>query len=236
MDAYHLELYAHAGLGTAALGSFWTAALAKKGSRPHKLAGKFYVLVMVGLLLPAVPLSWRALVHLDTDFGLFLCYLLLITGTALWRGWTAVRRKRDFDAYARTLSSRVLAWANIAAGAAVLGLGMATAQPVFIGFSLIGILVGRGMLQLQASGPANPRWWMEAHINAMLGCGVATHIAFLLIGLPHLLPAQWNTPALATFCWLSPLVVSALARVHLARKYLAVPASRAAVAAATVRA
>jgi hypothetical protein len=28
MDAYHLELYAHAGLGTAALGSFWTAALA----------------------------------------------------------------------------------------------------------------------------------------------------------------------------------------------------------------
>jgi len=224
MDAYHLELFAHVGLGTAALASFWIAALAKKGSAPHKLAGKFYVLVMIGLLVPAVPLTWRALLHFDAMFGIFLYYLLLITATALWRGWTAVRRKRDFDAYARNRSSRLLAWANIGAGAAILGMGLATAQPVFMGFSTVGILVGRGMLQLYASGPTQPRWWMEAHINAMLGCGVATHIAFLLIGLPHLLPASWNSPALATFCWLAPLGAAALARVHLARKYLRAPA------------
>jgi len=227
MDAYHLERYAHVGLGIAALASFWIAALARKGSAPHKLAGKVYVLVMAGLLVPAIPLSWRALMYLQDEFGVFLFYLLLITATALWRGWSAVRRKRDFEAYAKTRGARALAWANVAGGASMLGIGAALLQPVLLGFSLVGILVGRDMLRLAASGPPHPRWWMEAHLNAMLGCGVATHIAFLLIGLPRLLPAGWNVPALQTFCWLAPLVVAALARRHLAHKYLAMPAPRA---------
>src|SRR5688572_7417443 len=139
MTAYQLTLFTHVGLGVAALATFWIAALTKKGSGPHKLAGKVYVLVMVCLLLPAVPLSWRALQHFSLTFGLFLFYLLLITGTALWRGWTAVRRKRDFAAYADA-GFRRLGWANIAGGAAVLGLGAATAQPILLGFSLVGIL------------------------------------------------------------------------------------------------
>jgi hypothetical protein len=57
-------------------------------------------------------------------------------------------------------------------------------------------------------------------MNAMLGCGVATHIAFLLIGLPRVLPAAWNGPALQTFGWLAPLAVAAIASRVLARKYL----------------
>jgi hypothetical protein len=225
MSAYHLMLFSHAGLGVAALASFWIAALAKKGSRPHKLAGKAYVLVMAGLLLPAIPLSWRALVHFSTVFGLFLFYLLLITATALWRAWTAVKRKRDFAAYA-SAAFRRLAWANIAAGAAILGVGAATTQPVLLGFSLVGILAGRAMLQLAQDGPRHARWWMGEHLGAMLGCGVATHIAFLLIGLPRVLPAAWNGPALQTFGWLAPLAVAAIARVLLSRKYL--PAAAAA--------
>lgn len=219
MTAYQLILTSHLGLGVAALASFWVAALAKKGSSPHKLAGKVYVLVMLGVLLPAVPLSWRALQHFSLSFGLFLFYLLLITGTALWRAWTAVRRKRDFAAYAGAGFQR-LGWANIAAGAAVLGLGAATAQPIFLGFSLVGILGGNGMIKLAERGPAHPRWWMAEHIGAVLGCGVATHIAFLSIGLPRLLPAAWNGPLLQTAAWLGPLVVAAVAGVLLGRKYL----------------
>jgi len=224
MSAYHIELFMHAGLGVAALLGFWTAALAKKGSAVHKLAGKLYVLVMAGLLLPAIPLSWRALLHFSTVFGVFLFYLVVITGTALWRAWTAVRRKRDFAAYANR-GFRRLAWANIAAGAAILGVGAVNAQPVLLGFSTVGILAGRGMLKLAEDGPPHARWWMGEHINAMLGCGVATHIAFLLIGLPRVLPQAWNGPALQTFGWLAPLAIAAIARRVLARKYLPAPAS-----------
>ena len=224
MSAYHVQLYTHAGLGVAALLSFWVAALAKKGSAPHKRAGKAYVLVMAALLLPAIPLSWRALLHASTVFGLFLFYLVLITGTALWRAWTAVRRKRDFAAYAGR-GFRRLGWANIAGGAAILGVGAVAVQPVLLGFSIVGILGGRGMLRLAQDGPAHARWWMGEHINAMLGCGVATHIAFLLIGLPRVLPAAWNGPALQTFGWLAPLAVAALAGRLLRRKYLPAPQS-----------
>jgi hypothetical protein len=99
-------------------------------------------------------------------------------------------------------------------------------QPVMLGFSLVGILGGRGMLLLRGRGPAHPRWWMAEHIGAVLGCGVATHIAFLLIGLPRLLPAGWNGPALQTFSWLAPLAVAGLAGVWLNRKYLPAPAAQ----------
>jgi hypothetical protein len=224
-SAYLFTKYLHAGLGVAALLSFWIAALAKKGGRAHKLAGKVYVLVMVGLLLPAIPLSWRTLQHYSGVFGIFLFYLLLITGNALYRAWTAVRRKRDFAAYADA-NFRRLGWANVAAGAAVLGIGIATAQPVLLGFSTVGILGGRGMLTLAAQGPGEMKWWLREHMNAMLGCGVATHIAFLLIGLPRVLPAAWNGPALQTFGWLAPLAVAAIAGRVLAKKYLAAPAPR----------
>ncbi|MEO8159991.1 MAG: hypothetical protein ABI588_01125 [Arenimonas sp.] len=219
MTAYHLTVMMHVSLGVAALLSFWVAALAKKGSRPHKLAGKVYMLVMAGLLLPAIPLSWRVLQNLSLSFGLFLFYLLVITGTALWRGWSSVRRKRDFATYA-SAGLRRLGWVNIGTGAAVLGLGAALAQPILLGFSLVGILGGKAMVELRERGPAHPRWWMAEHLGAMLGCGVATHIAFLLIGLPRLLPAAWNGAALQTFGWLAPLAVAALARVWLGRKYL----------------
>lgn len=223
MHAYKITLFLHLGLGVAALLSYWVAALARKGSTPHKLAGKFYVLVMVGLLIPAIPLSVRAF-DKNAEFAWFLFYLLLITATALWQGWFAVRNKRDFASYSDR-SFRALAWVNVAAGVAVLGLGLATMQPIFIGFSFVGLLGGRGMLRLARQGPAHPRWWMAEHLGAMLGCGVATHIAFLSIGLPRLLPALAG-PAMQTFAWLAPLAVALLARVWLGRKYLPKPAAK----------
>ena len=218
MSAHTLTVLMHSSLGAAALASYWVAALAKKGSAPHKLAGKIYVLVMVGLLLPAIPLSARAYLHYSESFGAFLFYLLLITGTALWQGWTATRNKRDFARYADR-RFRILAWANIAAGLAVLGLGLALMSPIFIGFSMVGLLGGRSMLRLAKAGPSHPRWWMEQHLGAMLGCGVATHIAFLQIGLPRLLPSLAG-PVLQNIAWLGPLVAAGLARVWLGRKYL----------------
>jgi hypothetical protein len=217
MTAYQITVLMHSGLGVAALLSYWVAALARKGSAPHKLAGKAYVLVMIGLLIPAVPLSLRIL-QKSAPFGVFLLYLLVITGTVLWQGWFAIRHKRDFARYAGP-GLRRLAWLNIGSGAAVLGLGAALANPIFLGFSLIGLLGGRGMLRLARRGPAHPRWWMEEHLGAMLGGGVATHIAFLSLGLPRLLPAL-SGDTLRTVAWLGPLLVSVLARIWLGHKYL----------------
>ena len=223
MTTYKFLLFVHGALGVLALVTYWIAALARKGSGPHKLAGKAYVLVMVALLVPAVPLSIRIGMK-SPVFGVFFGYLLLITATALWRGWYAVRRKRDFAAYAG-IGYRRLAWANIAGGAAILVLGVAAMQPILMGFSAVGLLGGRGMLGVSRRGPAQPRWWMEQHLGAMIGCGVATHIAFLLVGLPRLLPAL-SGPGLQTAAWLGPLVLATFARRWLGRRFLAPAAAR----------
>ena len=218
MDARKIELAAHVIPGMLALATYWIAALARKGSGPHRLAGKIYLLAMVALMVPAVPLSWRVLQRFDVGFGVFLFYLLLITATAVWQGWTAIVHKRDFSRYAGA-GFRRLAWANLLAGAGVLGLGLALRQPIFIGFSLPGLLGGRSMLALSRRGPAHPRWWMGEHLSAMLACGVATHIAFLSIGLPRLLPALAGE-GLRTFAWLAPLALALGVRLWLVRKYL----------------
>lgn len=224
MTAYTLTLMTHVVLGATALATYWIAALAKKGSAPHKLAGKVYLLAMLGLLVPAIPLSVRALLHFDAAFGVFLFYLVLITFDVVWQGWFAIRHKRDFARYAGP-GFRRLAWAKIGAGAGILALGLATGNPIFIGFSLVGLLGGRSMLRLVRSGPSSPRWWMEQHLGAMIGAGIATHIAFLQLGLPRLLPAL-SGPALMNLAWLGPLAVAGVARWYLGRRYLAAPTPR----------
>lgn len=231
MDTRPIELAAHLIPGVVALATYWIAALARKGSGPHRLAGKVYLVAMVAVLLPAIPLSWRVLQHFDQGFGVFLFYLLLITATALWQGWTAIRHKRDFARYTG-IGYRRLAWANVMAGAGVLGLGVVLMQPIFIGFSLPGLLGGRSMLMLARRGPAHPRWWMGEHLGAMLACGVATHIAFLSIGLPRLLPALAGE-GLRVFAWLAPLAIALAVRAWLVRKYLPPVPARAPVAGAS---
>ena len=223
-SAYQIALYSHLGLGVVALATCWVAALAKKGSVPHKFAGKVYLLAMLGLLVPAVPLTIRTALHHSAPFGAFLTYLLLITFTALWQGWFASRHKRDHARYTGP-GYRRLAWANVAAGAAVLALGVQQGNPIFLGFSLVGLLGGAGMLRGAARPPAHPRWWLGEHFGAMLGAGVATHIAFLSIGLPRVFPGLAG-PMLQNVAWLGPLVLAGLARWWLGRRYLPVPTAR----------
>lgn len=217
MNWYPATLAVHGGLGVLALLTYWLAGLARKGSPLHKAAGKLYLLSMIGLLLPALPLAIRILVGKNTPFGLFLLYLLVLTATAVWQGWFAIRRKHDFRAYAGP-TFRGLAAANLLSAAGVLLFGLMVGQPIFIGFSVAGLLGGRGMWQLARQGPTHPRWWLEEHMSAMIVNGVATHIAFLAIGLPRLLPALAG-PAFQIFAWLGPLALAVAARIWLARKY-----------------
>ena len=124
---------------------------------------------------------------------------------------------------------RVLTWLNLAGGIAIAGVGLFVAeqmQLIIVGFSLIGISSFVRMRRFAAQPPAEARWWMRQHLNAMLGNGVATHIAFLSIGLPRLLPVLQG-PLFQNIAWLAPLGVSALAGLYLGRKYLPAPNPRA---------
>ena len=225
MTAYSLLAIAHVAFGTLALVTFWTAGMARKGSPLHVRAGKVYLVSMVALLVAALPMSLMILfLYGKPVIGSFLLYLLVITMTSVWLSWRAIRDKRDWARYTGPVH-RGLMWLNLISGVGIALVGLLFAQEmqlIIVAFSLIGISTFVRMRRFATQPPTEPRWWMRQHLSAMLGNGVATHIAFLSIGLPKLLP--WLAgPVFQNIAWLGPLGVSALAGAYLSRKYLRAP-------------
>jgi hypothetical protein len=221
MSIYSTLALLHVGLGTLALATFWTAGLSRKGSPVHRAAGKLYLLAMTGLLAVAVPMSVEVLVNRSPVGGAFLLYLLVITVTAVWSSWRAIRDKRDWARYTGPVF-RGLMWLNLGSGLAIAGIGLLLAknmQLIIVAFSGIGLFAFVQMWRFSRQPPDDPRWWLREHLTAMLGNGIATHIAFLSIGLPRLLP-MIDGPTLRNVAWLGPLVVAFIAGSYLTRKYL----------------
>ena len=220
MSIYSILVTVHVALGTVALATFWTAGLARKGSPLHKGAGKLYLLSMAGLLAFAVPMTAHILARAPV-IGSFLVYLLLITTTALWTSWRAIRDKRDWHRYTGPVF-RTLTWLNLAGGIAMAGVGLFLATEmklVISAFSLIGIAIFVQMRKFSRRPPEDPRWWKAEHMEAMLGNGIATHIAFLGIGLPRLLP-MLDGALLRNLAWLAPIAMAMIAGHWLRRRHL----------------
>jgi hypothetical protein len=215
MSIYATSSLIHGGFGFLALLAFWVAAFARKGSAPHRFAGKVFLLAMSGVLLFALPLG-LIITRIGNVFGPFLLFLILTVATTCWVAWRAIRDRRDFARFAGPIY-RALAYANLLAGVAMLGWGIMQSSIVFAAFSLIGIFNGLGMLRTARRPPTDSLWWQAQHRNAMLGNGAATHIAFFVIGLPRLLP-DYAGPTQQTLAWLAPLVVALGVRFWMARR------------------
>lgn len=220
---YGLVLIAHVAVGVVALAAYWTAGFASKGSPVHRGAGKLFMAMMLVILATALVFVARMLSRDAFGDAAFFAYLIVISGTALACGWFSLKLKRAHRRYFGGWY-RALAVFNIACGAGVLALGISGGNPILMGFSSIGLLRGASMLRLSWRAES-PRWWLREHLGAMIGNGVAVHVAFLLVGLNRLLPASWhgNVEMLG---WLLPLAVSGVALVWFGRRYRAVPQTK----------
>lgn len=208
----------HALMGTVALVTFWTAAFAKKGSPLHRLVGRTYLLAMIGVLATAIPLALSQALQGQWVGATFLAYLVILVAYACRSAWTAIRWKHDFARYTGT-GLRVSAALLTAAGLAVTALGVAFGAWLLIIFGLIGPLSALGARSLIRNGPQSPRWWLKEHYGAMIANGVATHIAFLQIGLIRLLP-DLGTGMVQNLAWFGPLALSVVAARWLNRRYM----------------
>lgn len=221
MSWYSNTALMHAAVGTTALVTFWISGISRKGSLIHKASGKIYLLAMLGILLSAFPMATYIMINKSQVVGGFLIYLLIITTTSVWNSWRAIGDKRDWKKYTGPVYKTLMVL-NLLSGLAIAGIGLFLAeqmQLVITSFSLIGLLGSYQMYQFQRVAPDEPRWWMREHIRAMVGNGVATHIAFLQIGLPKILPII-SGPVLVNVAWIGPLVVAVFGGMYLTRKYL----------------
>ncbi len=217
MKLYELIRWTHVTAGTLALLGFWLNAALRKGSPLHSRVGQGYLLVMIVVMATAVPIAWMAFANGEPVRGAFLAYLVVITATPTWLAWRAIRDRRNYAAYTG-VTYRVFAVGSIVSGLAVLLAGLYYRVPLLAGFSLVGIVTGGLMLRRIRRGATPSRWWLREHYIAIGGCGVATHIAFLNIGLSRMLPPDWAGLA-QTFGWFGPLAISVFARAWLDRKY-----------------
>jgi uncharacterized membrane protein YfcA len=230
---YRAIVLAHIAWGVVALVTYWMAGLSKKGSPFHKRAGKAYLIAMVGIVLSSIVLAGTAFTAGKSVTGTFLAYLVVITASAMWLGWTSIHRKREQSRF-RDRGYIALALLNVLSGAVVFAFGLRVGDALLMGFCWIGIVLGLQMLWRAWRPLEEAKWWLREHIGAMLGCGIATHVAFLGIGLNRLVDALGIEANLGLLPWLAPVAVATAAGVWLERKYLAKPAAGV-VPAATVR-
>jgi hypothetical protein len=218
MGSYDLAVDLHIIAGTVALLTYWSAALARKGSPLHILVGRTYLGAMLVVLVTAAGLAVAFVLRGRPAIGVFLAYLVVITTTACWLAWRAVRAKRAPAAYFGPGFGR-LGWLNLAAGLVTLGIGVRLGIALLMIFPWIGILGGAAMIrQARRPPPADRRWWLREHYFNMVGNGVATHIAFFGLGLNRLLaPFELQPPQLLV--WTLPLAVAMVAGVWLDRRY-----------------
>jgi hypothetical protein len=221
MTSYQLLVATHVGIGAIALASFWGAALLRKGSPLHRRTGQVFLVAMTGIIATGLPMAAYAwLVRERPVTATFLAYLLVITATGVWSAWRAIRDKHDVVRYTGPVYAG-LAWLSLLSGVGVLALGLRVGAPLLMGFSAVGVFAGVDMLRKRMQRErlaVRPRWWLVEHYTAMLGNGIATHIAFLGIGLPRLLPGIDGT-ALHYTAWFGPLVVAVIAKVVLDRRW-----------------
>jgi len=209
---------AHALAGTVTLLAFWSAAFARKGSPFHRMVGRAYLVTMVVVIVTILPMTLSYFFEDQWVGGTFLLYLAVLVSHACLTAWRAIRYKRDFERFAG---------ATFALGAVILGmaglgvsaLGWAFQSWLLIIFGLIGPISGIGAWKLRQSGPPDARWWLKQHYGAMIANGVATHIAFLQIGLMRVFPGLGDT-AIQHLAWFGPLAVGLAAGVWLDRRYM----------------
>ena len=217
MDLYQAIVYAHIAAGSVALILFWTAGLMKKGTTSHRRVGQFYLLAMVGVMLSGLVMVQAAFNRGQTYAGIFLGFLVLLVATSCWSSWRAIRDRRDRRRY-YGLVYWTLTGLTTLVGVSVSALGFNIGATLLAVFGLVGVSVGIGAVRGYVRAQTDPKWWLKEHYGAMIGNGVATHIAFLGIGLRRLLP-EADAGGLQLFAFTAPLLFAVIATVWLNRKY-----------------
>ncbi len=225
MPGYWLFVTLHVMAGALALGCFWAAAWLRKGSPRHRAVGKVFLLAMTLIVLTSVPITVQFAWYRQQPLSaLFLVYLMALTGNAVWLSWRAVTDKRDWRVLVARPGWALSLWPMLLSAIAVLAVGLAIGQPLFVAFSSIGLWAGWRMWRFARRGPQRADWALRQHYQSMLGAGIATHVAFFSIGMRPVwrwLQAHLSVPAVVIelFPWLVPVAVAVLASCWLERRY-----------------
>jgi hypothetical protein len=179
--AFELAQAAHVGVGSVSLALYWAALLQRKGSAPHKRAGRAFFITLLLVALSVGPLLlWRP-GPFNPAYVVQFSYLSLCLLTVTILGWTAIRWKHDPERF-RGWHFRILGFVLLLLGAVVLAAGLASGDPLPTVLSWVGLVVGSLMLRFAwLRAPLHPLWWLNWHISAICLLFTAVHGTFLFV-------------------------------------------------------
>jgi hypothetical protein len=222
MSAYGALTLAHIVCGAVALISCWLAALLRKGSSAHRRSGQVYLVMMVAIIVTGALMALARFREGHLVAGAFLGFLAIFTANSTWRMWRAIKDRNDSARYTGVIF-QISAWSVLVYSLLVVGLGVAQSSILMIGLGLIGTYAGMMLLRQRMRREqlaARPRWWIVQHYRAVLANGIATHVAFLTLGLPRLLP-MLGGEALVHVAWFGPVVIALVVGRRLDRRFAA---------------
>jgi hypothetical protein len=216
MSVFQLARDAHILVGTLVLASFWTAALAAKGSTVHRRAGRVFAGAMTALL--AATLTMAAGMALDGDprRAVFNVYVGLTAVAAVWIAWSSVAFKHDIRRYLGW-PYRLICGALLIYGLFVLSLVPRMPSParsaLVAVFALFGLSIAAAMVWRLVKREDSPRWWLSEHLTGMGINFAGTHASFSILAGGSVFPvlqepsvrtgilAAWLCSALAVRLW-----------------------------------
>lgn len=225
MPGYAFFLMLHIAAGVLALASFWCAALLRKGAAQHRAAGKVFLVAMAVIVITSLPITLEFALYRQRPLSaLFLAYLMALTANGVWMAWRAVTDRRDWRVLVARPGWSLTLWPLALLAFGVLVGGLLNGQPLMITFSLIGLWASTRMWRFARRGPVHANWALRQHYQSMLGAGIATHVAFLGIGMrPFWRWLQAHTVVPATlielFPWLAPVLVAVVIGRVLNKRY-----------------
>ncbi len=217
---FKIFLVGHIITGAFGLLVFWVPVSSRKGSRFHRLWGRWFTYSMLATGLLATGMGLVTLVapvathtHVTDPalidptilrglFGWMMVYLAVLTVSLAWHAIEVVRHKADrartATGFAVGLQIAVMA---LAANCAIQGLILD--QPIMIGISAVGLASGPLNLYYmwRAAPPAHS--YMMEHVRTGIGAGVSVYTAFFAFGAVNYFPAEAFNPIL----WAVPTIL-----------------------------
>lgn len=213
----------HVAIGSVALVLYWMTILSVKGSRRHRRSGRWYLALLLPLLVSVIPISVRAITVRGGASMLQFAYLTIVLTAAGWTAWRAIRDKRDPEGF-RGVWFRTLAYALTGSGVLLLAAGIATSNVLQVGLSMIGVVYGGAMIGFLGRAPTE-RWWLEWHLNGICLLFAATHASFIGLVLERVVPG-WAGDTLHAATQVGTVAFAYLLRQWMGRRYLGAGSSR----------
>lgn len=214
-----INRYLHIIVGFVGLVAWWVPALTVKGGTTHRRFGRIFIVsaFVVGTsAMLSAPLRMGTALAEGQDpmrvlqnggFLVFLGYLGILTLNFAYFGLRVLRTRRQPETTGspllRALTWTMMIWSVVAA---VYALSFwSTASIIMLLLAPPGIMQGVEQRRYMSARPSVSKPWFYAHLDAMVGAGIAFHTAFLVFGSRAII----NYDVLGPFGWV-PWILPAI--------------------------